>query len=135
MSANLLESATADLQQHPLSAAFPAMPDEEFQALKDSIESIGVQNPIVLFEGMVLDGWHRYRAAKETISQCPAVDLADDVDPKDFVIAQNERRPPHCCPFDSPPAECILTQTHPSLQTLQHLNLAVLRRLRYHHSN
>lgn len=92
MSANLFESATADLQQHPLSAAFPAMPDEEFQALKDSIESIGVQNPIVLFEGMVLDGWHRYRAAQETLSSCPAVDLADDVDPKDFVVAQNERR-------------------------------------------
>ena len=80
--------APVHLQQHPLSSALPAMPDVDFQALKDSIESIGVQNPIVLFEGMVLDGWHRYRAAKETISQCPAVDLADDVDPKDFVIAQ-----------------------------------------------
>jgi ParB-like chromosome segregation protein Spo0J len=92
MSASLLEAAPADLQQHPLSAAFPAMFDDDFKALKDSIESIGVQNPIVLFEGMVLDGWHRYRAAQESISQCPAVDLSDDVDPKDFVIAQNERR-------------------------------------------
>lgn len=49
--------------QHPLSAAFPAMQSDEFQALVDSIESIGVQNPITLLDGMVIDGWHRYKAA------------------------------------------------------------------------
>ena len=32
--------------QHPLSAAFPRMTAEEFQELKDSIEVLGVQNPI-----------------------------------------------------------------------------------------
>jgi hypothetical protein len=80
------------LQQHPLSAAFPAMPDDEFLKLKDSIENIGVQNPIVLFEGQVIDGWHRYRAAAEVRIDCPVVQLAYDVDPRDFVIAQNERR-------------------------------------------
>ena len=31
--------------QHPLSAAFPAMSAEDFQALTDSIDNIGVQNP------------------------------------------------------------------------------------------
>lgn len=80
-----------DLKQHPLSAVFPPMADADFQALKDSIENIGIQNPIVLFEGMVIDGWHRYLAAKETRSACPTVELGD-VDPKDFVLAQNERR-------------------------------------------
>lgn len=49
-------------QQHPLSAAFPAMSAEDFQGLKDSIENIGVQNPITIFEGMVVDGWNRYKA-------------------------------------------------------------------------
>lgn len=78
-------------QQHPLSAAFPAMQADEFQALKDSIESIGVQNPITLFEGMVIDGWHRYSAANEVGMLCPTVDLGD-VDPKDFVMAQNKAR-------------------------------------------
>ena len=75
-------------QQHPLSAAFPAIGADDFQALKDSIENIGVQNPITLFEGMVIDGWHRYTAANDLGMHCPAVELGN-VDPRDLVLAQN----------------------------------------------
>jgi hypothetical protein len=78
-------------QQHPLSAAFPAMSAEDFQGLKDSITEIGVQNPITLFEGMVIDGWHRYTAATELGMDCPVVELGD-VDPRHFVLAQNKSR-------------------------------------------
>jgi FtsZ-binding cell division protein ZapB len=78
-------------KQHPLSAAFPAMQANDFQALKDSIENIGVQNPVTLFEGMVIDGWHRYTAANELGMDCPTVELGD-VDPRDFVLAQNKAR-------------------------------------------
>lgn len=77
--------------QHPLSAAFPAMGADDFQALKDSIENIGVQNPITLFEGMVIDGWHRYTAATELGMDCPTVELGD-VDPRDFAWGQNGPR-------------------------------------------
>lgn len=77
--------------QHPLSAAFPAMSADDYQALKDSVENIGVQNPITLFEGMVLDGWHRCRAASDLDLDCPSVELGD-VDPRDFVLAQNKAR-------------------------------------------
>lgn len=79
------------LKQHPLSAAFPAMSAEDFQSLKDSIMNIGVQNPITMFEGMVIDGWHRYSAATELGMDCPSVELGD-VDPRDFVLAQNKAR-------------------------------------------
>lgn len=79
------------LKQHPLSAAFPAMSASDFEALKDSITQIGVQNPITLFEGMVIDGWHRYSAATELGMDCPTVELGD-VDPRDFVLAQNKAR-------------------------------------------
>ena len=78
-------------QQHPLSAAFPAIGADDFQALKDSIENIGVQNPITLFEGMVIDGWHRYTAANDLGMHCPAAELGN-VDPRDFVLAQNKAR-------------------------------------------
>lgn len=81
----------SELKQHPLSAAFPAMLDIDFQALRDSIENIGVQNPITLYEGMVIDGWHRYSAATAAGLDCPMVDLGD-VDPRDFVLAQNKAR-------------------------------------------
>jgi ParB-like chromosome segregation protein Spo0J len=78
-------------KQHPLSAAFPAMQADEFQALVDSIEVIGVQNPITLFEGMVLDGWHRYTAANQCGMDCAIIELGD-IDPRDFVLAQNKAR-------------------------------------------
>lgn len=78
--------------QHPLSAAFPRMTPEEFQELKDSIEVLGVQNPITLHDGMVIDGWHRYTAAREVGLPCPVVELAQDIDPREFVVAQNKAR-------------------------------------------
>ena len=79
------------LQQHPLSLAFPSMGADDLQALKDSIEAIGVQNPVTLFEGMVIDGWHRYTAAQAVGMNCPTVELGN-VDPRDFVLAQNKAR-------------------------------------------
>ena len=67
------------------------MLEAERIALQDSIEAIGVQNPITLFDGQVLDGWHRYTAAIAAGVDCPCVDLGD-VDPRDFVMAQNKQR-------------------------------------------
>jgi hypothetical protein len=40
---------------------------------------------------MVIDGWHRYTAANELGMDCPVVELGD-VDPRDFVLAQNKAR-------------------------------------------
>lgn len=68
------------------------MQPDEYLALKDSIENIGIQNPITLFEGMVIDGWHRYSAANEVGMHCPTVEMDCDVDPRDFVLAQNKAR-------------------------------------------
>lgn len=79
-------------QQHPLSAAFPAMSAEDFQGLKDSIENIGVQNPITLLDGMVVDGWNRYKAATELGADCPSKELDAWIDPVAFVRAQNKDR-------------------------------------------
>lgn len=68
------------------------MSDEDFQSLKDSIEAVGVLNPITLFEGQVIDGWHRYQAATELMMDCPSVELDPAIDPKGFVIGQNKAR-------------------------------------------
>lgn len=78
--------------QHPLSSAFPAMTDSEFQELKDSIEVNGVLNAITIYQGMVIDGWHRYKAANELGVDCPETELDEWIDPKDFVLAQNKNR-------------------------------------------
>jgi ParB-like chromosome segregation protein Spo0J len=68
------------------------MTAQEYQYLRDSIEINGVLNPITIFEEMVLDGWHRYKAASEAHIECPEVDLEEWIDPKDFVLAQNKNR-------------------------------------------
>lgn len=64
---------------------------EEYQSLVESVGNIGVQEPITLFDGMVLDGWHRYRVASELGMDCPMVNL-QDIDPRDFVLAKNKSR-------------------------------------------
>ena len=68
------------------------MSADDFQALKDSIEAIGVQNPVTLFEGMVIDGWHRYSAAESLGMECPSKEMPAWVDPVAFVRAQNKDR-------------------------------------------
>lgn len=78
--------------QHPLSSAFPAMTAQEYQELKDSIEVNGVLNPITIYQNMVIDGWHRYKAANELGIDCPESELDESIDPKDFVLAQNKNR-------------------------------------------
>lgn len=50
------------LEQHPLSAAFPSMPEDELRALAGDIKAHGLHSAIVIYKGQVLDGWHRYRA-------------------------------------------------------------------------
>lgn len=79
------------LKRHPLSAAFPDMPGDEFAALVEDIRENGLLQPVVLFDGMVLDGWHRYRASIEAGVE-PAFDLFDGGDPVAFVLSLNMHR-------------------------------------------
>lgn len=88
------------LQRHPLSAIFGDMPDGDFQSLIESVQADGFIDPIIrIYEGQILDGWHRYRAAQELnlIRRLKFQDWnADehrDGDPRAFVLARNiERR-------------------------------------------
>jgi hypothetical protein len=84
--------APAGLLQHLLSFAFPAMTTEEMIALRDSVTQQGLLTPITLYDGQVLDGWHRYQIAVDLGYACPAVELAADLSPQEFVIGQNKVR-------------------------------------------
>lgn len=81
-----------DLLQHPLSKVFPPMSPDEKAALRDSLEVIGVQNPITLHDGMVLDGWNRYTTCLELGMDCPYAELPEWIEPAQFVRAQNKDR-------------------------------------------
>ena len=110
--------------QHRLSAAYPAMAADEFQSLKDSIEIIGVQTPVTLFEGQVLDGWHRWTAALELGMACPTAELGD-VDPRDFVRAVNGKSRRHLTQSQLAAAEVALWEWAPAGKP----NLAAAARL------
>jgi hypothetical protein len=87
----LILDDSSNLTQHPLSAVFPAMSDEEFDGLKESIKKHGIQHPIVLMGKEVVDGWHRFKAGKACFMRIPTVQLGD-VDPVAFVVAANAKR-------------------------------------------
>jgi ParB-like chromosome segregation protein Spo0J len=53
------------MQFHPLADCFPLIEGDDFKALVGSILANGQREPIVLFEGMILDGRNRYRACLE----------------------------------------------------------------------
>jgi protein gp37 len=55
-----------EYKQHPLSAAFPGMSDDEFGELRADIAANGLHHAITLYEDAVLDGWHRYCACDQT---------------------------------------------------------------------
>lgn len=60
--------------------------------LKDSINVSGLREPIVLYEGMILDGWHRYSACMEL--NAPArFEEFEEADPIQYVQDKHTRRP------------------------------------------
>ena len=63
------------LERHPLSAAWGDMPEDALPDFDSEVESAGVISPIDLFEGMVLDGWHRYQASIRVNVTCPTVEF------------------------------------------------------------
>lgn len=84
--------AVVELKRHPLSAAWGDMPADELQALVDDIRAHGQREPIVLFDGMVLDGWHRYRACAQLGVAAANTEFPGDEDPVGWVISRNGHR-------------------------------------------
>ena len=82
----------AELQRHELSKAWPDMKPDEFIRLVDSIKDGGLQEDIVLYDGQILDGWHRYTACIHAGAEPRFRQLPTDTDPVRFVINANTHR-------------------------------------------
>lgn len=52
------------LQPHEFAAVFPPMPEGEVRQLAEDIRQNGLHEPIMLFEGKILDGRHRQQACE-----------------------------------------------------------------------
>ncbi|WP_246681587.1 MT-A70 family methyltransferase [Mesorhizobium sp. B1-1-2] len=80
-----------DLLPHPLAELFPLLPEQEMHELADDIVTYGQRVPIVLLDGMVLDGRNRLAACRFAEVEPVFTEFVGD-DPLDFVLSLNLRR-------------------------------------------
>ena len=80
------------LQAHRLANHFPMMDAAELDALADDIRKNGLRQPIVKWQGRVLDGRNRLAACQKAGVK-PRFETFKGKDPLGFVLSQNlERR-------------------------------------------
>lgn len=85
----------ADLEIHPAAQMFPEMEQEDLNKLYESVKKNGVQKPIILYDGKLLDGRNRVRAALIggiPFKQLPKVNLPLETDPYQFAWMMNCER-------------------------------------------
>lgn len=78
-------------EPHEYSLIFPDMAPDQFRRLADDIQANGLLHDIVLFEGKILDGRHRYRACAERNVTPRFYEFAGP-DPAGFVASENAAR-------------------------------------------
>lgn len=79
------------LKDHDLAGIFPLIAGDEFADLVASIKLNGQREPIVLFDGKILDGRNRYRACLAAKVE-PVFEDYTGADPLGYVIDLNIRR-------------------------------------------
>jgi hypothetical protein len=68
------------------------MSADDFAALVEDIKANGQREPVMVYEGMVLDGWHRYRACLQIGVKPQQFNFPADKDPVSFVLSHNLHR-------------------------------------------
>lgn len=87
-----------NLEFHELANEFPLLSEEETKQLSDDIKKNDLIEPIVLFEGKILDGRNRYNAMKQAGVALEPGDIElfeekyGEEDPVVYVISKNIRR-------------------------------------------
>ena len=80
------------MERHEYSKLFPDMSVQEYQSLVQDVRQNGLIDPVIFtYEGMILDGWHRYNAAQE-IGVEVDLRLYAGESPLDFVASRNMHR-------------------------------------------
>jgi len=78
---------------HPAAELFPLMATDEFEELKASVKEKGLLQKIVICDGKILDGRHRYRACQEAGVPHDCVEWSGEGgSPTAYVLATNLKR-------------------------------------------
>ena len=80
------------MERHELSALFGDMSALEFSELKADVEKNGfAQQRVYVYEGKILDGWHRYQVAVNLgrVDELEFVELGDIANPLGFAMGIN----------------------------------------------
>ena len=77
---------------HDAANLFPLMDGEEFDALVADIRTHGQLEPIVLYDGRILDGRHRYLACQQLGIEPKVCVYQGTLSPVEFVISKNLHR-------------------------------------------
>lgn len=78
-------------EYHEIANIFPMMQDDEYERLKDDIAINGQLEPVVLYEGKVLDGRNRYKALCDIGLKTDFEEYQGD-QPLSYVISKNLHR-------------------------------------------
>ena len=79
------------MEFHEIANLFPMMQPEEFDQLKQDIKANGLIEPIITFEGMILDGRNRWLACGE-VETYPRFEEYEGDQPVSYVISKNLHR-------------------------------------------
>ena len=64
-------TSTVDFALHPLCAISPRLTGPDLEELANDIKINGLLTPIVIHDGMILDGGNRYAACQKAVSVQP----------------------------------------------------------------
>ncbi len=86
-----VSSMAQDFDVHPIAAVWPMMSDSEYGALLNSMRDIGYDphKPVILYEGKILDGRNRYKAARE-LGLEPVTRVWTDTDGNPWEVVRRE---------------------------------------------
>lgn len=77
---------------HPAADLFPVMSEDEFEEFKEDIRQHGQQVPILIQDGKLIDGRHRYRACCELGIEPKIEEVPDSESIERLVISLNQHR-------------------------------------------
>jgi hypothetical protein len=76
------------MESHDVASVFPPTCERDYQALKADVAQNGLKQPVIVYEGRIVDGRHRYRACVEP----PVMAWSGEGSLAAFVVSMNLHR-------------------------------------------